>query len=148
MSGTERLPFAEYFGDAGLDVQVEAELPDLGYVLKEMLGIQSVSQTPVGDLIIHRSSAYQDGDNLMAINGMPVNAFEDIAKLAKDWHSGDVVELTIGRVDAEITMSVTLGGTSEKPPLDAGLVDVTVTKRADSTAAQRAILAGILGGLR
>ena len=145
VSGTERLPFAEYFGDAGLDVQVETELPDLGYVLKEMLGIQSLSQTPVGDLIIHKSPAYQDGDNLMAINDMPVDAFEDIAKLAKDWHSGDVVELTIGRADTEITRSVTLGGTSEKPPLDAGLVDVTVTKRTDSTAAQRAILAGILG---
>ena len=125
-----------------------AELPDLGYVLKEMLGIQSLSQTPVGDLIIHRSPAYQDGDNLMAINGMPVGAFEDIARLAKDWHSGDVVELTIGRADTEIMMSITLGGTSEKPPLDTGLVDVTITKRADSTAAQRAILTGILGGLR
>lgn len=148
VSGTKRLPFAEYFGDAGLDVQVEAELPDLGYVLKEMLGIQSLSQTPVGDLIIHRSPAYQDGDNLMAINGMPVGAFEDIARLAKDWHSGDVVELTIGRADTEIMRSITLGGTSEKPPLDTGLVDVTITKRADSTAAQRAILTGILGGLR
>ena len=107
--------------------------------------IQSMSQTPIGDLIIHKSPAYQDGDNLMAINGMPVDAFEDIAKLAKDWHSGDVVELTIGRSDTEITRSVTLGGTSEKPPLDAGLVDVTVTKRANSTAAQRAVLTGILG---
>ena len=88
---------------------------------------------------------YQDGDILVAINGTPVNAFNDVAKLAKNWKSGDVVELTLERNGEEIILPVILGGTSEKPPLEAGVVDVTVTERADSTDSQRATLTGILG---
>ncbi len=143
--GTARLPLTEYFGDAGLHVVVDEELPDLDYVRRKMLGVQSLTQTPARDLIIDKSPMYQDGDILVAINGTPVNAFNDVAKLAKNWKSGDVVELTLERNGEEIILPVILGGTSEKPPLEAGVVDVTVTERADSTDSQRAILTGILG---
>ena len=146
VSGTERLPLAEYFGEVGLDVQIEEELPDLGYVLKEMLRIRGgLTQSPVGVLVIHKSPEYRDGDILVAINGTPVNAFNDVAKLSKDWKSGDVVELTVERNGEEIVLPVTLGGTSEEPPLEAGIFDVNITKRTDSTDSQRAILTGILG---
>lgn len=74
VSGTERLPFAEYFGEAGLKVHVKDELSDIDYVRKEMLGIQSLTRTPTGDLIIHKSQSYQDEDNLTAINGTPVSS--------------------------------------------------------------------------
>ena len=148
VSGTERLPLAEYFGEAGLDVQIEEELPDFDYVLKEMLGIQSLTQTPGGDLIIHKSSMYQDGDNLAAINGTPVNSFSGMAKLTKDWKSGDVVALTLERGGEKITFPVTLGGTSEKLPIEEGAVSVAISKSADSTDSQRAILSGILGDSR
>ncbi len=143
--GTARLPLTEYFGDAGLHVVVDEELPDLDYVRRKMLGVQSLTQTPARDLIIDKSPMYQDGDILVAINGTPVNAFNDVAKLAKNWKSGDVVELTLERNGEEIILPVILGGTSEKPPLEAGVVDVTVTERADSTDSQRATLTGILG---
>ena len=145
VSGTERLPLAEYFGGAGLEVHVEEELPDIDYVRKKMLYIQSLTQTPAGDLIIHKSPTYQDGDNLVAINGTPVNTFNDIGKAAKGWKSGDVVELTLERKGEEIIVPVTLGGRSEKPPLETDFIDVTVTKRADSTDSQRAIWSGMLG---
>ena len=145
VSGTERLPLAEYFGEVGLDIQIEEDLPDLGYVRKEMLGIQSVVQMPTGDLIIDKSPAYQDGDILAAINGTPVNSFRGMAKLAKGWKSGDVVELTLERADEEIILPVTLGGTSEKPPIEEGIASVAISKNANSTDFQRAILSEILG---
>ena len=149
VSGTEKLPLAEYFGEAGLDVQIEEELPDLGYVFKEMLGIRSLTQTPAGDVIIDKSPAYQDGDHLAAINGTPVNSFSDIAKLAKRWKSGDVVELTLGREGTEMILPVTLGGdASKKPPLEADTIGVTITKSADSTESQRSIWSEILGNSR
>ena len=56
-----------------------------------------------------------------------------------------MVELTLERGGATIIMPVTLGGTSEKPPMEADVIDVTIRKRADSTASQRAIWSGILG---
>ena len=145
VSGTERLPLAEYFRDAGLDVQIEEELPELGYVLKEMLGIRSLTQTQGGTLIIDKSPAYRDGDNLAAINQASVNSFSGMAKLAKDWKSGDVVALTLERNGEKITLPVTLGGTAEELPIEVGAMSVTISIGADSTDFQRAILAGILG---
>ena len=146
VSGTERLPLAEYFGEAGLDVQIEDELPELGYVLKEMLGIRSLTRTQGGTLIIDKSPAYKDGDNLAAINGTPVNSFSSMAKLAKDWKFGDVVELTLERGGETIMFPVTLSGTAEELPIEKGVVSVAISKSADSTNFQRSILDGILGG--
>ena len=148
VSGTERLPLAEYFGEAGLDVQIEDELPELGYVLKEMLGIRSLTRTQGGTLIIDKSPAYRDGDNLAAINGTPVNSFSGMAKLAKDWKSGDVVKLTLERGGETITLPVTLGGTAEELPIEEGVVSVAISKSADSIGFQRSILDGILGSRR
>ena len=56
VSGTKRLPLTEYLGDAGVDVQIEfgEELPSGNYVIHQMLGINSLTQTGKG-LIIHRS---------------------------------------------------------------------------------------------
>lgn len=144
VSGTERLPLAEYFGEAGLDVQIEDALPELGYVLKEMLGIRSLTQTQGGTLIIDKSPAYRDGDNLAAINGASVNSFSGMAKLAKGWKSGDVVVLTLERDGEIITLPVTLGGTADELPIEEGVVSVAVSKSADSTGFQRSILSGIL----
>ena len=148
VSGTERLRLAEYFGEAGLDVQIEDELPELGYVLKEMLGIRSLTRTQGGTLIIDKSPAFRDGDNLAAINGTPVSSFSGMAKLVKDWKSGDVVELTLERSGETITLPVTLGGTVEGLPIEEGVVSVAISKSADSTDFQRSILDGILGDSR
>ena len=143
VSGTERLPLAEYLEGAGLDVVVDEGLPNIGYIRREMLHIQSLTQAPTGGLIIDKSPMYQDGDNLVAINGKPVNTYNDIRKIAKGWTSGGVVELTLERKGEEIALPVTLGEIPEKLPI--GEAIVTIDRNADSTDFQRAIWSGILG---
>ena len=148
VAGTERLPLEEYLKDAGIDVEIEFDerLPSFGYVLFKMLQIKSLGGPKGGGMFIHQSPQYQDDDELIGINGIPVKTFDDIRKVAKDWKSGDVVKLTLKREGKEIILPVTLGGDpSEKPPLETGPIDVTLTKRTDRTDSQRAIWSGILG---
>ena len=148
VSGTKQLPLAEYLSDAGIDAQIEFDevLPDLNYVLQQMLHINSLMQTG-GGLIIHRSQSggYQDEDNLIGINGIPVKTFKDITKVAKDWNIDDRVSLTLERKGEKITLPIKLGGTSDKPPMVFSGVNVTITKKENSTNAQRSILAALLG---
>ena len=146
--GTERLPLEKYFKEVGLDVEIAfgERLPSFGYILFKMLQIHSLGGPKAGGLFIHRSPQYQDNDELIGINGTPVKTFDDIRKVAKDWKSGDVVELTLEREGEEIVLPITLAGeTSEKPPLEAGVIDVNIKKRPDSTDSQRAIWSGMLG---
>ena len=97
-------------------------------------------------MFIHHSPQYQDDDELIGINGVPVKIFDDIRKVAKDWKSCDVVELTLEREGEEIILPITLAGdASKKPPLETGVIDVTITKNEDSTESQRAIWLGMLG---
>ena len=148
VSGTERLPLTEYLGDVGVDAKIESgeQVPNGRYVIHTMLHISSLTQTNKG-LIIHRSPkvGYQDEDNLIGINGAPVRTFNDVRNAAKDWKGGDVIKLRLERNGEKITLPITLGGPSEKPPMEAKDVGVTITKRADSTDFQRSVLAGILG---
>ena len=128
VTGTERLPLEEYLKDAGMDVEIEfgERLPSLGYIVHEMLQIKSFGGPTGGGMFIHQSPQHQDDDELIGINGTPVKFFDDIRKVAKDWKSGDVVELTLEREGEEIILPVTLGGdTSKRPPLEAGIIDVT-----------------------
>ena len=148
VSGTERLPLAGYFGNAGVDVKIELgeQVPNGRYIVHTMLHISSLTQTNKG-LIIHRSPrvGYQDEDNLIGINGTPVKTFNGIRDAAKDWKGGDVIKLTLARNGEEITLPVTLGGPSDKIPMEAADIDVTITKKADNTELQRAIWSGMLG---
>ena len=148
VTGTEQLPLEAYLKDAGVDVAIKfgERLPRLGYIVHEMLGIGGFGGPPNGGMFIDNSTQYQDNDQLIGIDGTQVETFDDIRRVAKDWKSGDVVELTLAREDEEIVLPVTLkGDTSKKPPLESDTIDVTITKRADITDAQRTILAGILG---
>ena len=147
VTGKERLPLEEYLKNAGVDAQIEfgEKLPNLRYILNEMLSILYLRNTKVGSLIIFRSPKYQDGDKLIAINDTPVKTFEDVRRSAKDWKSGDVVELTLERKGEKITLPTTLGGMPGKPPLEAASINITITQKPDSTDARRAIWSGILG---
>lgn len=151
VSGTERLPLAEYFGNAGVDVKIELgeQVPNGNYVIYTMLHINSLTQTNRG-LIIHRSPrvGYKDEDNLIGINGAPVRTFNDIRDAAKDWKGGDIIKLTLERNGEKITLPITLGGPSHKPPMEAANIDVTITKRADRTDSQHLIWSGILTNSR
>ena len=148
VSGTERLPLAEYLGDVGVDVKIELgeQVPNGRYIVHTMLHISSLTQTNEG-LIIHRSpkAGYQDEDNLIRINGTPVKTFNDIRNAAKDWSGGDVIKLTLERNGEETTLPVTLGGPPDKVPMEAAGIGVNITKRADSTELQHAIWMGMLG---
>jgi len=148
VSGTERLPLAEYLTDAGMDVEIEfgEKLPSLGYILFQMLQINSLGGPTGGGMFIHQSPKYEDEDNLIGINGTPVKFFDDIRKVAKGWKSGDVVDLTLRREGKEIILPITLAGdASKKPPVETGVIDVTVTESEDGTESQRAIWLGMLG---
>ncbi|MDE0397853.1 MAG: M1 family aminopeptidase [Candidatus Poribacteria bacterium] len=148
VSGTERLPLADYFTNAGINVKIAfgEKLPSLGYILFQMLEIKSIGGSTGGGMFIHQSPQYQDDDNLIGINGTPVKFFDDIRKVAKDWKPGDMVELTVERESENVTIPITLGGDpSESPPLEPGPIDVTITKKVDSTEPQRAIWSGMLG---
>ena len=151
VSGTERLPLAEYLRDTGIDVEIEfgEKLPSLGHILFKMLEIKSLGGPTGGGMFIHQSPQYEDDDNLISINGTPVKFFDDIRKVAKDWRSGDVVELTVEREGENVTLPITLAGDpSEKPPMEPGPINVTLTKNAKSPDFQRSILSGILGDSR
>ena len=146
--GTERLPLEEYLKASGMTAEIDfgERLPSLNYILFEMLQIKSLGGPTGGGLFIHNSPQYQDDDELIDINGTPVKTFDDIRKVAKDWKSGDAVTLNLKREDKEIILPITLSGdASKKPPLDTGVIDVTITKSEDSTESQRAIWLGILG---
>ena len=148
VSGTERLPLADYFTNAGIDVEIAfgEKLPSLDYILFQMLQINSLGGPMGGGMFIHRSPQYQDDDNLIGINGTPVKTFDDIRKVAKDWKPGDMVELTVERGGENVTLPITLAGDpSESPPMEPGPIDVSITKSADRTALQRAIWSGMLG---
>ena len=149
--GTERLPLAHYLKAAGMTAEVDfgERLPSLNYILFEMLEIKSLGGPTGKGLFIHHSPQYQDDDNLIGINGTPVKFFDDIRKAAKDWKSGEVVELTLERGGKEIILPITLAGdASKKPPLEPGPIDVTITKSIDSTDLQRAIWADIISDKR
>ncbi len=148
VTGTEQLPLEAYLKDAGVEVEIEfgERLPRIGYIVHEMLGIGGIEGPPGGGMFIDNSRRYQDNDQLVGINGTPVKTFDDIRRVAVDWKSGDVVELTLEREDREIILPVTLGGdASKKPPLEADTIDVALTERIDRTDSQHAIWSGILG---
>ena len=142
------MPLEKYLRDAGVDANVEfsEELPRFSYIVHEMLGISSIGGPTGGGMFIHGSKQYQNDDNLIGVNGTPVKFFDDIRKAAKDWKPGDLVELTLEREGKEIILPITLeGDASKEPPLEAGPIDVTITKRTDSTESQCAIWSGMLG---
>ena len=131
------------------EIKFGERLPRIGYIVHEMLGIGGIGGPPGGGLFIDNSRQYRDNDRLVSINGTPVDTFDDIRKVAVDWQSGDVVELTLVREGEEIVLPVTLGGdASKKPPLEADTIDVTITKGTDRSDLQHAIWSGMLGNSR
>ena len=129
VTGKERLPLAEYFNYAGLDVQIEysEELPTTDYIIDVL-----------------KTSLQKEKWRLISVNGMKIEAFADLRESAKTWKSGDELTVTIIENDETLTLPVTLSGVVENPPTirDAS---VRITKKAETTRLQRAILASILG---
>ena len=129
VTGNKRLRLLEYFDYAGLDVQIEygEELPTTGYVYGVL-----------------KASIQQENWRLIAVNGTEIDTFADLRERAKTWKSGDVLEVTLEENGETITLPVTLGGIVDNPPT-ARDAKVRITKKAETTKLQRAILASILG---
>ena len=133
VAGKDRLPLTEYFSKAGLNALINdsEELPTSAYVA-DVIRISLARETPV---------------NVNAVNGMRIRTSKELRKLAKEWKSGDVLELTYGELEQDDkykTEQVTLSGILENPPTMPE-VSVRITKMEKITELQRAILAGILG---
>ena len=129
VTGKERLPLSEYFAKTGLNVQVTSEeLPTADYV-KEVL----------------KASLGRDTDvKITSINGSRIGSLKKLRKIAKHWGSGEAVTLSFEKSGKPVTVTATLKGVSNNPPTESEMV-VRITKKAETTKLQRAILAGILG---
>ena len=126
--GKERLPLAEYFDKAGLNVQVNSEkLPTADYV----------------EEVLKASLGRDTGVEVTSINGSRIGSLKELRKIAKHWKSGEAVTLSFEENGKPVTVTATLKGISDNPPTESEIV-VRITKQAKPTKLQRAILAGIL----
>ena len=127
--GKERLPLAEYFDKAGLNVQVNSEeLPTADYV----------------EEVLKASLQRDTGVEVTSINGARIGSLKELRKIAKHWKSGEAVTLSFEENGKPVTVTDTLKGVSDNPPTESEVV-VRITKQAETTKLQRAILASILG---
>ena len=131
VDGKDKLPLTEYLGKAGLDVQTKynEELPTYAYVtqvIKESLG----KETPV---------------KVSAINGLGIAKHKELRKIAKEWKSGDAIELTYIETEEDnyVTKPVTLDELPVNPPTTPEIV-VQITENKQMTKLQRAIFTDIL----
>jgi len=133
VAGKDRLPLTQYLSKAGLKVLINdnEELPTSAYIAD----------------VIRLSLAREEPVNVNAVNGIRIGTSKELRKLAKEWKSGDILELTYEDFEKEkkyITEQVMISGISENPPTTPE-VSVRITKMEKTTELQRAILAGILG---
>ncbi len=130
VDGKEKLPLSEYLGKAGFDVVIKnsVELPTTAYVsqvIRESLGLEARVM-------------------VSAVNGVGIAKLKELSKIAKEWRSGDTIELTYTETGEEdyVTNSVTLSGLSDKPPMTPEIV-VQITENTGLTKLQRDILTDI-----
>jgi S1-C subfamily serine protease len=110
--GTQMLPLtpstAKAFRDAGMNVPVDAGL----LVIEAVKGASADKAGIRGGSRVMRIGRYQiplDGDIIIAINGEPVNDFQELTVyLETETTVGDTVELTIIRDGKEQAIQVTL----------------------------------------
>ena len=129
VTGTERLPLAEYFNYAGLDVQIEYSeaLPTEDYVFDVL-----------------KASIKNKSWRLISINGTEIDSFADLRESAKTWKSGDILDVIIEADEKTQPLSIILSGIVDNPPTSRN-ASVSITKTKETTKLQRAILASILG---
>ena len=125
--GKERLPLKEYLAYAGLDFEITSyeKIPKYEYV--------------VG--VIKKSLERDNMVDISSIDGNKVMSTLDLCKLAADWKSDDVIELTYKEINEEgefQTEEVILQGISDNPPTFQE-VSVRITKQEKMDKLQRRI---------
>jgi S1-C subfamily serine protease len=111
--GTQMLPLtpstAKAFRDAGMNVPVDAGL----LVIEAVEGASADEAGIRGGSRVVRIGRYQiplDGDIIIAIDGEPVNDFQELTVyLETETTVGDIVDVTIIRDGEELTVPVALG---------------------------------------
>lgn len=150
VEGTDKLPISEYLSYCGIEVKWEMEevLPSMDYVIRRLLRIDSIHETPDG-LMIHRSekAGYRDGDYLTSISGRSVRSFKDMQRAFINLKPGDKVNLTLIREGKEITIDITLGSEAGEMPMERS-VEISVGKKTHMNPIEQAILSGILKSIK
>jgi len=147
--GTEALPLEDHLSFAGLDFQAnigEAK-PSRDYVTRSLLRIRSLRHAHGKDGFLIRGSQaadLQDGDRLIAMAGIPVKTYDDVADAAKGWEPGDTVKLTLVRGKKEMTVDVSLSGKGDTVAMERD-VEVSISRKKDMSDLEASILAAIIG---
>ncbi len=147
VAGTDELPLEELLGYIGLDIKKEVteELPARYYAVHVLLKMVWLGQTEEGLTIkMSEEAGYNDGDNLIAVAGIPVKTIKDLQIVAKTLKPADKVTLTVLRDGKETNLDITLGG-EDQPPAFERKVEVSIEKKVDLDSSQKAILSGIIG---
>jgi predicted metalloprotease with PDZ domain len=112
------LPLEQYLGYIGLrfSKEVAANIPELKYLIHEMLQIKSLTQSNDG-LIINRptDTLYQPGDVFIAVAGTRVGTFTELQAAAQSFEPGARVEVTLLRNAERTTVPVVLQGSLPVP---------------------------------
>ncbi len=107
------LPLEQYLRYIGLRFSKEVvdSIPELNYLVHEMLQIKSLTQSKDG-LIINRptDTLYQAGDVLTAVAGTKVATFMELQAAARSFEPGAKVEVTLLRKAGPTTVPVVLQG--------------------------------------
>lgn len=129
VEGKERLPLADYFEKAGLDLLITSEdLPTSTYVMN-----------------ILRTSLDRTTDiEVIGINESRIGNLKELRKIAKHWKSGEVVTFIYEDNGKSVSNTITLKGVTETPPTENEVV-VRITEKIEKSKLQRTILADILG---
>ena len=129
VEGKARLPLTDYFGKAGLDLQVTSEeLPTSEYVMN----------------VLKSSIGQNKNVEVVGINGSRIGNMKELRKIAKHWILGEVVTLLYEDNGKTVTNTTTLKGVSETPPTENEIV-VHIIEKPDKTKLQQVILSDILG---
>lgn len=129
VEGKERLPLADYFDKAGLDLLITSEqLPTPDYVKNILKG----------------SLGRDTNIEVVGINGLRISSLQELRHYVKHWKSGEVVTFIYEENGKSVTKSIELKGISDTPPTENEIV-VRISEKPEMNKLQRAILSDILG---
>lgn len=112
VSGTDEIPYADFFAVAGLDVKEEKQVTsDLGFWPGRAPGAKLSSVATVESGGPAETAGLQVGDDILAINGQPFP--HNLRSWLRDQTAGEHVALHVRRYGRELDISYVLGSNEE-----------------------------------